>query len=248
MFSRFRVRPDGNPPVVTASATDVRHARLELLVERLDPFMAWLGVVFALLVGYEIAVELSPDTAATVRAVGWAIWAVFLAEFLLRLWLAPSRLRFVGENWFQVFTLAVPTLRFFKFLRLLRLGRALPAARVASASYRSIGTARRVARSRLGYVAGVSSVVVVAIAELAYLFERDRDDGAFESFGDALLWAAATVFGQQADPVPASVGGRLAMIGGFVLGIGVVATVAATLGAWFIDDRRERAEEGSATA
>ena len=231
---------------MTHSATDVRDARLERLAERLDPFMAWLGVVFALLVGYEIAVELTPGTAATVRAVGWAIWAVFLAEFLLRLWLAPARLRFVGEHWFQVLTLAVPTLRFLRFLRLLRLGRALPAARVASASYRSIGTARRVARSRLGYVAGISSVVVVAIAELAYLFERDREDGAFESFGDALLWAAATVFGQQADPVPASVGGRIAMIAGFVLGIGVVATVAATLGAWFIDDRRERAGEGSA--
>lgn len=45
--------------------------------------------------------------------------------------------------------------------------------------------------------------------------------------------------------MPGSVGARLAMIGGFILGIGVVATVAATLSAWFVDERRERAEAES---
>lgn len=226
---------------MTEAARDVEHAWLERLTERADPFMAWLGVVFALLVGYEIAVDLSPRAATTMWAIGWVIWALFLAELLLGLWLAPAKGRFLREHWFQVVALLLPTLRFLRFLRLLRLGRALPAARVASASYRSLGTARRVASSRLGYIAAISTVVIVAIAELAYLFERDRDDGAFGSFGDALLWAAATVFGQQADPVPGSVGGRLAMIAGFVLGVGVIGTVAATLGAWFVDDRRERA-------
>ena len=220
---------------------DAMDDRLERLHERLDPFMAWLGVVFALVVGYEIAVELTPRSAAVLQAVGWAIWAIFLVEFLLGLWLAPQRWGYVRRRWFSVLALLLPTLRLLRFLRLLRVGRALPAARVASASYRSIGTAKRVARSRLGYIAAISSVVVIAIAEAAYLFERDRENGIFTSFGDAVLWSAATVFGQQADPVPGSVGARLAMIVGFVLGTAVVATVAATLGAWFVDERRERA-------
>lgn len=218
---------------------------LARLGERLDPFMAWLGIVFALLVGYEIAVELTPRNAATLRWIGWGIWSLFLLEFALDLWLASRRLEFVRRNWLRIAALLLPTLRLLRFVRLLRLGRAFPAARVASASYRSFGTARRVARSRLGYVAALSAATVIAIAELAYLFERDDDNGAFVTFGDAVLWAAATVFGQQADPVPASVGGRLAMIAGFILGIGVVATVAATLGAWFVDERRERAETDS---
>jgi hypothetical protein len=87
-------------------------------------------------------------------------------------------------------------------------------------------------------------VVVVAVAEAAYVFERNREGGAFESFGDALLWAAATVFGQQADPVPTTLGGRMVMIVGFILSTAVVAAVAATLGAWFVDERRERAARG----
>ena len=226
-------------------AGDAGQARLEALAERLDPFMAWLGVVFALVVGYEIAVELTPRSAAVLHTIGWVIWAIFLAEFLLGLWLAPHKGRYFREQWFSALALLLPTLRLLRFVRLLRLGRALPAARVASASYRSIGTAKRVARSRLGYIAAVSTVVVIAIAEAAYLFERDRQDGVFASFGDALLWSASTVFGQQAEPVPASVGAQIAMIVGFVLGTTVVAAVAATLGAWFVDERRERATVSS---
>ncbi|MBA3347638.1 MAG: ion transporter [Actinobacteria bacterium] len=227
-------------------SADERESRLAQVSERLDPFMAWLGVIFALLVGYEIAVELSPRASRVLLVAGWAIWAIFVAEFLLRLAIAPSRPRFLRRNWVQLVALIVPTLRVFSFLRLLRLGRALPAARVASASYRSLGTARRVARSRIGYIGALSTVVTIGIAELAYLFERDADDGAFDGFGDALLWSAAAVFGQQADPVPESVGGRIAMIVAFVLGVGVVASLAATLGAWFVDERHERAEDAVA--
>ncbi|HVM69534.1 MAG TPA: ion transporter [Gaiellaceae bacterium] len=217
-----------------------RERRLDWLTERLDPFMTWLGVLFALLVGYELVVELDPDARRWLGRLGWAIWALFLAEFLLRLAAAPRRLRFLRRHWVQALALLVPTLRALRFVRLLRIGRALPAARVASASYRTIGTARRVARSRLGYIAALSSILALATAQLAFLFEQDA--GTFDGFGDAVLWAAAVVFGQQADPVPATVGGRVAMIIGFVVGVSVMGALAATLGAWFVDERRERAE------
>ncbi|MBD0328821.1 MAG: ion transporter [Thermoleophilia bacterium] len=216
---------------------------LEAVTERADPFMAWLGVVFALLVGFELAVEVSPRTALVLQWVGWSIWAVFLVEFASKLWLAPRRLRFVRRHWFQAAALLVPTLRVLRFLRLLRLGRALPAARVVSSSYRSVGTARRLFRSRLGYLGATTVVVSVALAELAYIFERDRPDPAFDSFADALLWSFATVLALQGDPVPGSVGGRIAMLAGFVFGLVVVASLAGTIGAFLVDERRERAEQ-----
>ncbi len=215
---------------------------LERVTERADPFMAWLGIVFALLVGYELAVEVEPGTGHALEWTAWGIWAVFLLEFLAKLWLAPRRVSFLRRHWFQAVVLLVPTLRIVRFLRLLRLGRALPAARVVSSSYRSIGTARRLVRSRLGYLAATGVVASVAVAELAFLFERDRRDPAFDSFGDALLWAFATVLALQADPVPASVGGRLAMLAGFLFGLVVVASLAGTVGAFLVEERRERAE------
>ena len=211
-------------------------------LERTDPFMAWLGVVFALVVGYELAVDLSARAAQVLEVAGWVIWAVFLLEFLAHLYVAPGRLRYLRRHWFQVLALVLPTLRLLRFVRLLRLGRALPAARVVTSSYRVAGTARRLLRSRLLYLGAVSAVVAIALAELAFLFERGGRPGVFGSFGDAVLWAFAVVVAQQGDPIPHSTGGHVVMLVGFAWGVVVFATVAGALGAFFVDDRRERAE------
>jgi hypothetical protein len=51
------------------------------------------------------------------------------------------------------------------------------------------------------------------------------------------------VLALQADPVPGSVGGRIAMLAGFLFGVVVVASLAGTVGAFLVEERRERAEE-----
>lgn len=219
---------------------DEFEAWLADVTERLDPFMAWLGLMFALLVGYELAVELSSGAQRALTIAGWVIWAIFAAEFAAKLWLAPKRITFVRRHWLQAAGLVVPTLRALRFIRLIRLGRALPAARVLSASYRGLAPARNLLRSRLGYLAAASVAVAVAASELVYLFERDRTDPAFESFSDALFWGFATVLALQADPVPESVGARVVMIAGFAFGLVIVASLAGTVGAFLLDERRER--------
>lgn len=202
--------------------------------------MAWLGVVFALLVGYALTVETSARTARILETLGWAIWTIFLLEFVAKLSLAPDRLRFVRAHWLQALMLVLPTLRLASFLRLLRLGRALPATRIMSASYRTAGTARLLLRSRLGYVAALTVVVGIALAELVYLFERDERASELDSFGDAILWSFSVVIALQGDPVPASGLGRAAMLLGFTFGLVIVASLAGTVGAFLVEERRER--------
>lgn len=209
-------------------------------LERADPAMAWLGVLFALLVGYELAVELSEGATRVLTVTGWVIWAIFLAELLAHLYVAPRRLRYLRRHWFQVLAVLVPTLRFLRFARLLRLGRALPAARVLTSSYRVAGTARRLLGSRVRYLMATTAVVVIAVAELAFLFERQSGGDAFTSFGDAVLWSAAVVIAQQGDPVPDNPAAHIAMIVGFAWGVVVFASIAGSVGAYFLEDRRER--------
>lgn len=209
--------------------------------ERADPFMAWLGILFALLVGYSIAVDLSDTATRALEFAGWVIWAIFVLEFATKLWLAPKRVTFLRRHWWQVPLLLVPFLRVLSFVRLARAGRALPASRVLSSSYRAVGTARYLMRSRLAYLGAAASIGPIAVAQLAYLFDRDVEDGVFTSFGDALLWALTTVIALQGDPVPASVGGRIAMIAGLVLGLVLVAALAGVIGSFLVDERRERA-------
>ncbi len=203
--------------------------------------MAWLGILFALMLGYELAVPISPAAARVLEIGGWTIWAIFVLEFLSKLWLAPRRLTFLRCRWLQVVALLVPTLRVLSFLRLLRLGRALPAARVAASSYRSAGVARSLVRSRLGYLGGLTAAAAIGVAELAYVFERDIDGGAFESFGNAVIWSLGVVIGMQGDPVPESLGAQLVMLAGFAFGLVVVASLAGTIGAFLVEERRERA-------
>jgi hypothetical protein len=163
-------------------------------------------VLFALVVGYELAVDLGPTAARVLTVGGWVIWGAFALELLAQPFLAPDRVRFLCRHWFQVVGLLVPTLRLLRFTRLLRLGRALPAARVVTSSYRVAGTPRSLLRERLAFLAGVSVVAVIAVAEIAFIFEREAPDPAFESFGDAVLRACALVVALQGDPTPTSVG------------------------------------------
>lgn len=222
---------------------DTFEAWLAQTTERADPAMAWLGIVFALLVGYELAVELGPGAARALEIAGWTIWAVFVAEFAAKLWLAPRRKRFLRRHWIQALALLVPTLRILRFLRLVRLGRALPSARVLSSSYRTVGSARALFGSRLGYLGAIGAVVTIAAAELAFLFERDVADPAFESFGDALLWACSVVLALQGEPLPSSTGGRLVMLVGFAFGLVLIASLAGTVGAFLVEGGRERRGE-----
>ena len=225
-----------------AGGDDEVEERLERALERADPFMAWLGVLFALLVGYELAVDLGESASQVLSIAGWLIWALFLTEFAAHLYLAPQRLRYVRRHWIRALAILIPTLRFLRFVRLLRLGRALPAARVVTSSYRVAGTARKLLSTRLAYLGALAAVVAVAVAELAFLFERDAAQPAFTSFGDAVLWAFTVVVALQGDPTPTTTGARLVMLAGFAFGLVVVASLAGSIGAFLVDDRRERAD------
>ena len=209
--------------------------------ERWDPLMAWLGIVFALLAAFQLADPgLTPAWNRALDVMTWTIWATFVVDFLAKLIAAPSALRFLRSHWLAALMLLIPTLRVLRFGALMRLGRALPAARVVTTSYRATGVARTLLRSRTSYLAAVAGVVTLATAQLGWLVERPH--GTFASFGDALIWAATSVIALQGDPVPTSAIGRLVMLAAFAVGLILVATLAGTVGAYLLEERRERNE------
>ena len=208
---------------------------------RLDPLMAFLGILFTLIVAFQFAEPgLSRPWTRALDVATWVLWGVFVVDFLAKLVAAPSTPRFLRRNWLTVLMLLIPTLRLLRFAALLRIGRALPAARVVSTSYRATGVARSLLRSRASFLAAVTSVAVLAFAELAWLAERG--EGTFGTFGDALLWSASTVIAMQGDPLPQTALGRVIMLAGFAMGLVVVASLAGTVGTYLFEERRERAE------
>jgi len=104
--------------------------------ERTDPFLSWLGVVFALLVAAQLGLQTDRATGRVLGQAVQLVWVVFVADFAVKLWLAPHKLRFLRAHWLQLLGLLAPPLRLLSFLRLARLGRVLPVARVLASSYR----------------------------------------------------------------------------------------------------------------
>lgn len=193
------------------------------LARRWDRPMGALGLVFVLVVlGQSLAEDAALVAALTVA--GWLLWLVFVAEFAVRAWVAPDRRQFWRRNWWQVVFLAVPFLRFARALSLLRLARA---GGVVSAAVRGSRSAGRLLSGRVATLSVVTGIVVLATSQLLYLL------GHYDAYADALHDSAlATITGE-----PLTAEGGLPQLLDVLLAaysVGVFATLAAALGAYFL--------------
>lgn len=96
---------------------------------------------------------LSPGLVAACAAVGWATWAVFGLDYLVRLALAEHRGRFVAHNLVDLAVVALPLLRPLRLLRVLTMLRFLN--RSAATAFRG-----RV----IIYVTGAAALLIVVAA------------------------------------------------------------------------------------
>jgi voltage-gated potassium channel len=234
------VGADDTPSTIGSDPDDepTGRERLAALIEdRLDIPMAVLAVIWAGLVAYELIAPARQRDDLTLA--GNVIWVIFIVEFAVKITVSGHPIRYLRRKWPSVLFLALPILRVFRVVRAVRAFRALPAARIVGSSYRAIGTARSLLGSRLAFLSVASAVVIFAGGQLFHLAEgREGDAG---SLGDGLWWAANAAISGNLVIDPVTPGGRL--LGLVLQGYAVVvfASVAATLGAFFIESRAERA-------
>jgi voltage-gated potassium channel len=237
---------DGPIPQLATDPDDepTPRERLATLIEqRLDIPMAVLAVVWAVLVAYELVAP--REQADVLRLVSNVIWAVFAVELFAKLVVSGHPARFLQRHWPSVLFLILPVLRLLRVTRALRVMRVLPASRVVGSSYRAVGTAKGLLTGRLQFLVVTTMVVVFGSGQLLFVLERGRD-GALESLGDALWWAANLGISANIVFEPVTLAGRLLAIVLSTYAIVVFASVAATVGAFFVESRQERAaSEGS---
>ncbi|GAB3232333.1 hypothetical protein GCM10027447_28060 [Glycomyces halotolerans] len=201
---------------------------------RLDRPMSALGIIFVLVV---LGQALAQSTALTavLSAAAWLLWLVFAGEYALRLYIAPHRLRFLRRTWWQLVFLAVPFLR---ILRAAQVARAARFGRVLSSAVRGSRSAGRLLSSRIGWLSSVSLIVVLGASQLLDAFSD------YERYGDALHDAAmGTITGE-----PLTAGGDFARVLEVVLAaysVVVFAALAASLGAYFLDEGARLREGGT---
>jgi len=207
--------------------------RLPMLVLSL----AWLAI---------LVVELTGGGSPLLTIIGIGIWVVFIAEFVIRLLLAPAKLQFLKSNWLTIIALAVPALRLVRVFAVLRAARALRSLRLV----RIVGTANRsmnalrksLKRRQAGYVGLVTAAVVLVGAAGMLSFEPASEvAGGFTSYGDALWWTVMLITSIGSAYWPVTAEGRLLTALLALYGLGVIGYIAATFASYFVGrDAEER--------
>ena len=202
------------------------------LYERLHPAMAALGLLFVVVVLAQSGAREGTVLHGTLLAATWLLWAVFVAEYVLRLVIAPDTTAFLKRTWWQLLFLAVPFLTMLRALLVLRVARPT---RVAIAAFRGGRSARSTMTGRAGWLAVVTAIVAFGAADV--LYQSDT----VTPYGRALHAAALGAI--TGEPIGSHAG--LAEVLDVVLALYAVvffAALAGILGAFFMDRRREHAD------
>jgi voltage-gated potassium channel len=198
---------------------------LTQLQRRLEGPLTIASLIF--LVDYAWSVLANPSGASSFwgTIVLIAAWLAFLADYLLRLYLADRRWHWIWTHFFDLLVVLLPLLRPIRLLR---------AATLLSVFQRTAGTAIR-ARVII-YVAGASALLIF-IASLAVLdSERDARGANIVTFGDSVWWAFVTIATVgYGDYFPVTPGGRIVAVALMLGGITLVGVTTATLSSWIVD-------------
>lgn len=223
---------------------------LVLRIERwLETPMLALGAVWLVL----LVVELTRGLTPFLERVGTAIWIVFVADFALRLVVAPRKGRYLRRNWLTAVSLVLPALRVVRVFAVARVLRAARAARglrfvkVIGSLNRGMRALDRALRRRgFGYVVALTAVVALVGAAGMYAFERDAPGGGLAGYPEALWWTSMLLTTLGSEYWPRTSEGRLLALLLSVYAVSIFGYLAATLASYFID--RDAEDRGGAVA
>jgi voltage-gated potassium channel len=185
-----------------------------------------------------LVLPLHGSLASGFDAAGDLIWAVFVAEYLAKLVLAPDRGRFVRTHLLDLVIIAVPFLRPVRALRTLRL---LRLAWLGSWAADAIRGVSQVLRHRHFHYALLSVAVLVfagAAAELA--LEQHAPGTSIRNYGDALWWAMVTITTVgYGDRVPVTGAGQGVAVVFMVAGLALFGLLTATITSYFAETSKD---------
>lgn len=221
------------------NARAAEHAARWHLLRMLDGLLRGPLVVLSLVWLGILVIEFAGGSDTRLDVLFYAIWAIFIVDFLIELVIAPNRAGYFRANWLKIIGLVVPALRvlrLFTALRFLRASgaiRSLSLVRLLTSLNRGMGAlARTLDRARFTYVVALTVLVVVVGAAGMLLFERSGAAPVgvgLTTYGDALWWTAMVMTTIGTDYFPVTAEGRLLAWGLSVFAIGVFSYVTATM-------------------
>jgi voltage-gated potassium channel len=194
--------------------------------------LAVAAILFLVLFSRQVLAQPQGREAHIVWAVNWAIWGLFVLDYVVRLCLANNRWHWFLRHLLDFAIVTLPLLRPLRLLRLLVLIEVLQ---------KAIGDAFR---GRI-VVYTVSGVVLLIYTSSLAVFDKERylHGATINSFGKALWWSITTVTTVgYGDVYPVTNTGRVIAVLLMIGGISLVGVVTAALASWIIE---RVTEEGS---
>ena len=214
--------------------TELNRERNTLLlrIERtLEAPMVFLGFVWLALLVVELIWGLTP----ALEMLSIVIWIIFIVDFLIKLILAPHKLRFIKKSWLTILSLIVPALRVLRFARVFRAIRGLRGIRLVKV----VGSLNRgmksltatMKRRGLQYMVLLTLVIIFAGGAGMYAFENQYG---LKSYGEALWWTAMLITSIGSDYFPQSGEGKVLCLLISIYGFCVFGYITATLASFFV--------------
>jgi voltage-gated potassium channel len=193
---------------------------------------AWLGLFIV-----ELVWGLNP----LLEAISTIIWIAFIADFGIKLLLAPRRIFYLRHHWLTAFSLFIPALRTLRILRVIRPLQSVHAVRGFQLLRVMIQTnkgmrvlAASFGRRGFGYVVGVTTIVTLIGAAGMYTFEHELPNGTITDYATALWWTAMVMTTIGSDYFPKTAEGRVLCFLLALYAFAVGGYVTATLATFFV--------------
>jgi voltage-gated potassium channel len=210
------------------------------LVDRIEDItkypLAVLGVAWLVLGIIVVSTSIS-HTASTVLVTAlFALWAIVLLEYLVRLAVTPDTRGYLRRRWAEPATVAVPALQHWHLIGMERMTLMLH-----EGELRLEYILRHHSLFRVLIAAG-GTLLIGAWAVL--LFEENTKTGNIHSYPQALWWAIVTVTTVgYGDKYPVSTGGRIVATVLMLVGIGLIGVLTATVASVFMKEHTDAAKE-----
>lgn len=230
--------PAPSGPTMCRVTEQCRGACLSAWERRSEWPLTAIALAFLAVYAWEVIADLHGAARAGTELAMDVMWAVFIADYLVRLALAPQRGRWFVRHLFDLAVVALPVLRPLRLVRLIALIGVL---------HRGAGMALR---GRItAYTAGGVTLLVL-VSSLAVLdAERGAPGTPIHTYGEAVWWALATITTVgYGDLAPVTAVGRWAAVLLMIGGVALAGVVTATLASWIVSlVAEESAEQEAAT-
>jgi voltage-gated potassium channel len=202
--------------------------------QRTDRSLLVLALLFLVVLAAPIIDPSLPAYVETILAVAnVVIWALFAADYAVRLWLVDDRKRYVRTHLPDLAAALFPALRPLRLLRLFSIGHML----AQRARGGLAGEAAKLVTAASALVVFVGGVAVLDV-------ERNAPEANITQPTDAFWWALTTMTTVgYGDRFPVTEAGRLIGAGVMLLGIALLGVLTAAIAAWFIREISSKDEE-----